>query len=244
MDGGQKVAHGFVVAGRHRPELLELDKEIIDQVPGLAEFLIVIPLYLTVGLGRYNCCLARLLQGNQDTLICIEAFVGEQSVGRNLRQQHIVPVQIAGLTACEMRADGVAQGIDRSMNLGTQRAFAASDGLVEAPFFSAPALCWCARTMVESIVAYSLSASAARCRNNFFQTLCHAQRLKRVWTTQNRQNASAGRATESPRDSDTKPLPRRADYLLPDDLLNPIGLSRALRSTPTDHPVTHSDARP
>jgi hypothetical protein len=59
-----------------------------------------------------------------------------------LPQQHIGPVQIAGLTAGEMKADGVAQGIDRSMNLGAQPAFAATDGLVEAPFFSAPALCW------------------------------------------------------------------------------------------------------
>jgi hypothetical protein len=30
-------------------------------------------------------------------------------------------------------------------------------------FFWAPALCWWARTMVLSIIAYSLSGSAARC---------------------------------------------------------------------------------
>jgi hypothetical protein len=59
-----------------------------------------------------------------------------------LRQQHIGSIQIAGLTAGQMKADGVAQGIDRGMNFGAQPAFAASDGLVGAPFFSAPALCW------------------------------------------------------------------------------------------------------
>jgi hypothetical protein len=41
-----------------------------------------------------------------------------------------------------MKANRVAQGIDRGMNLGAQSTFAASDGLVGAPFFSAPALCW------------------------------------------------------------------------------------------------------
>jgi hypothetical protein len=47
------------------------------------------------------------------------------------------------------------------MDFGAQPLFAAPDRLVFAGFFWAPALCWCARTIVLSIMAYSLSASAA-----------------------------------------------------------------------------------
>src|SRR5216683_2266830 len=63
-------------------------------------------------------------------------------------------------------------------------------GLFFAPFLRAPALCWWARTMVESIMAYSLSASLARCWKTFSHTPRAAQRLKRVCTTRKSQNRS------------------------------------------------------
>ena len=56
------------------------------------------------------------------------------------------------------------------------------DRLVASAFLSAPALCWWARTMVLSIMAYSWSASPARCRKTRSQTPALAQRPKRVWT--------------------------------------------------------------
>ena len=46
-------------------------------------------------------------------------------------------------------------------------------------FLGAPALCWWARTMVLSIIAYSLSASAARCSNTRCHTPVLLQRLNR-----------------------------------------------------------------
>jgi hypothetical protein len=52
-----------------------------------------------------------------------------------------------------MKSRRVAEGIDGSVDLGAQSAFAAPDGWVDALFFSAPALCWWSRTMVESIIA-------------------------------------------------------------------------------------------
>jgi len=65
--------------------------------------------------------------------------------------------------------------------LGAQAAAGPPDGLA-AGFFGAPALCWCARTTVLSIIAYSLSASAARCWNTRSHTPDRDQRLNRVWT--------------------------------------------------------------
>ena len=142
MDGGQEVSRSLVVACGDGAKEFEFSEEVFDQVPCLVEFLVVFPLNLAVGLGRYDRDFGRSLQGDQHALIGIEAFVGEHHVGFHLRQQHIRPVQVAGLTAGEMKANRVAQGIDRGVNLGAQSAFAASDGLVGAPFFSAPALCW------------------------------------------------------------------------------------------------------
>jgi hypothetical protein len=82
-----------------------------------------------------------LLPGDQDPLVGIEALVGEQNVSFQLRQQHIGPFQIAGLSAGEMKSKRIAKGIDSGVNFGAQPALAASDGLLAAPFFSAPALC-------------------------------------------------------------------------------------------------------
>jgi hypothetical protein len=47
---------------------------------------------------------------------------------------------------------------------------------------TAPALCWWARTTVLSIIAYSLSASPAKCLKILSHTPVLAQREKRVWT--------------------------------------------------------------
>src|SRR6266446_10218271 len=74
----------------------------------------------------------------------------------------------------------IAQCVDHRMNFGAQSAFAAPDCLVFAVFFWAPALCWCARTIVLSIMAYSLSASAAKISKTFFHTPLLAQRENRV----------------------------------------------------------------
>src|SRR6266852_2189935 len=75
----------------------------------------------------------------------------------------------------------IAQGVRQRMDFGAQSAFAAPDCLVFAVFFWAPALCWCARTIVLSIMAYSLSASAVKISKTFFHTPVSAQRENRVW---------------------------------------------------------------
>jgi hypothetical protein len=46
-----------------------------------------------------------------------------------------------GLTTGQVEADGVAQGVDQSMDLGAQPTARVADRLVLAKFFWAPALC-------------------------------------------------------------------------------------------------------
>jgi len=67
------------------------------------------------------------------------------------------------------------------VDLRREPAARAADGLIETPFLSAPALCWWARTIVASIIAYSLSGSSAKALKRFSQTPLAAQREKRLW---------------------------------------------------------------
>jgi hypothetical protein len=90
---------------------------------------------------------------DQDPLVGVLALVGEQNVSVQLGRQYIGPFQIAGLCAGEMRSNGIAERVDGGVNPRVQPVFAASDGLRAAPFYSAPALCRCARAIVESIIA-------------------------------------------------------------------------------------------
>ena len=49
--------------------------------------------------------------------------------------------QVVRLTAREDEADRIAQGVDQSVDFGAQSASRATDGLIFAWFFLAPALC-------------------------------------------------------------------------------------------------------
>jgi hypothetical protein len=71
-----------------------------------------------------------LLPRDQDALVGVEALVGEQNISVQLRQQYIGPFQIAGLSAGEMKSNGIAERVDGGVNLGAQPALAAPDGLL------------------------------------------------------------------------------------------------------------------
>ena len=71
----------------------------------------------------------------------VVAFVGNDNLPGRVLEQHIGTLQIMTLPGRQMKARGVAQRVDCGVNLGTQSASAAPDGLcVQTPFF-APALC-------------------------------------------------------------------------------------------------------
>jgi hypothetical protein len=67
-----------------------------------------------------------------------------------------------GLSRGQQEAQRIAERVDQSVDFGAQSAFTAADRLIVIFFWAAPELSWWARTMVLSIIAYSLSASVAR----------------------------------------------------------------------------------
>ncbi len=84
---------------------------------------------------------SRLFQGGDEARIRVLAFIGNDGVGRDGRQQALRPVQTASLPPRQMQAGWIAQGIDCRMNLGTQATFATADGFIRIFFLRAPALC-------------------------------------------------------------------------------------------------------
>lgn len=159
MDGAKEVARGLVVACGYGSVLLELGKEVLDHMPRLVQGFVVFA-RLLVGAARWNHHrLARLEQRVNHPGLGIVGLVGNHGLSLAARQQRIGAFKIMGLSGREMKADRISQRIRGGVNLGAQASTAASNRLA-APFF-APALCWCARTMVESIMPHSLSASWA-----------------------------------------------------------------------------------
>jgi len=61
-----------------------------------------------------------------------------------------------GLSRRQHQFDRISQGINEGVDFGRQSAAGSTDRFL-AVFFRAPALCWWARTMVASIIMYSLS---------------------------------------------------------------------------------------
>src|ERR1700741_3734481 len=107
-----------------------------------------------VGSWRDHRDLASDRQRLKHARIGVERLVSDQRIGLHRGQQVVGPDQVVCLAAGQEEADRVAQRVDQRVDLGAQSAARAPDRLVLASFFSAPALCWWARTMVLSIIAY------------------------------------------------------------------------------------------
>lgn len=182
IDGGKEVLPAFVVPCSNGSELLEFGKEVLDEVAGFVEIGVIGARRLAVGAGWNNWNDPHLFEGLDHPLVGIVSFVGKESASLQAWQQGVGTDQIVDLPGREMEARWVAQGIGGGVDLGRQPTLAAPNRLLLAipPF--APALCWWARTMVLSIMAYSVSASSAKCWKSVAQTPLLAQRVKRVCT--------------------------------------------------------------
>ena len=104
------------------------------------KFLVIFALYLAVGFGWNHGNFARLLPGDQDLLVGVEALVGGQNVSVQLRQQCIGPFQIAGSSTGEMKSNWIAERVDGGVNLGAQPPLLRSMACSQ-PRFSAPRRC-------------------------------------------------------------------------------------------------------
>jgi hypothetical protein len=140
VNGGEKVARGFVIAGGDGTVLLELAEEVFDQVARGIELFVVVAWLFAGGFGRDDRGLAGLRQRFNHARVSIESLIGNHGVRGDLGEQRVGAFQIVGLPRSEMEAGRIAERIDRGVDLGAQPTFAASDRL-RTVFLSAPALC-------------------------------------------------------------------------------------------------------
>ena len=77
MDAGEEVSSGLVIAGCDGAELLEFGEEILDQVAGLVQFLVVIAHFYAIGLWRDHGCFSRCGEKGEDPFVGVERFVGD-----------------------------------------------------------------------------------------------------------------------------------------------------------------------
>ena len=93
--------------------------------------------------------------------------VGEQGLRLDLRGQRLGLRDVMGLAAGQADDQGIAERIDDGVDFRREPAARAAYGFSAPPFLRASALCWCALTMVASIIAYSLSGSSAKVLKRF-----------------------------------------------------------------------------
>ena len=115
---------------------------------------------LAVGLGRNDGSDPALLE-TLDECVGVITLVGDDGLGLDRLEQRLGLRDVGRLPRRQRERDRIAEIVDNSVDFRRQAATRATDGLVLAVFFWAPALCWCARTMVASSIANSLSASRA-----------------------------------------------------------------------------------
>ena len=69
-------------------------------------------------------------QGLEDARVGIVGLVGDQPIGRHLRQQRVGAGQIVGLSRGQPKGHRIAERVDQRMDLGAQPAAATPDGLI------------------------------------------------------------------------------------------------------------------
>ncbi len=161
VNSSEECVGEFIVSGGDRPESFEFQEESLNEVTLAIECEVGFAWRDAIGFGRDHWGDSTLLE-RFDQGIGIIGFVGEKSVRFNLIQQGFSLAEIGLLAWGERNGDGIAERVDDDMNFGRQSAAVSADGLTGPLFFRAPALCWWARTTVESNIMYSLSRSSAK----------------------------------------------------------------------------------
>src|SRR5450631_4756747 len=123
-------------------------------------------------------------------MISVIGCIGHDDLGRKPLDQCGGLRCIALLTCRQREAHRTTQASNGHMYFGAQAAARAADRLIFRPPFLAPAACWWARTMVESMIRYSKSGSSDIASNIRYQTPLMLHRLKRRNTLFQSPNAS------------------------------------------------------
>ena len=112
------------------------------------------------------------------------AAVGQHILELKVNNQIVCFDNIMALSSGQIQAQRIAQAIHSHMDFGAEAASTASQGLclLSAVFWGAPAAQAWARTIVLSIMPFSMSGSVAKCSSIRSQTPLSHQRANRLYT--------------------------------------------------------------
>jgi hypothetical protein len=144
--------------------MFDLVNEALHQMPLPVKVLIIVPRCLQVG-PRWNDRHGTPLQDELEESSGIIPFVPDHMLNFKINHQGLSLGDVMALPRGELEAQGVAQSIHAHVDLGTEPASAASQGLrsLTTLFWEAPAAQGWARTMVLSIMRFSISGSWMKC---------------------------------------------------------------------------------
>src|SRR5712692_4572615 len=115
MHTGEKISGEFVITCGDGAEVLELIEEAFDEVAFTVECEIARPFGLAVGLGRNDRSDSPLGEGVEER-VGVVRLVANQCVWIGVVDQWFRASKIMSLAWREHQLDGIAQGVDESVN--------------------------------------------------------------------------------------------------------------------------------
>ena len=122
MDASEEVSGCFLVAGSDGSELLELGKEVLDEMASFVDVLVVGAFDFPVGLGRDDGRFAGSGERIDDALVGILGLVVNEGVGFHGGDQLVRTSQVMNFATRQKETERVAQSIHQGMDLGAQAA--------------------------------------------------------------------------------------------------------------------------
>src|SRR6516225_3774723 len=160
--------------------MLDLIEEPLDQI-ALPVDVLVVRAGLRTRADRWDHRFGTHLCDAGAKPIGVIALVGQKMFEGNAADQVLSLENVVLLAGGQDEANRIAERIHARADFGAQAAARTPDRLIFAPPF-APAACWWARTMVESMIKYSKSGLSTNALKMRSQTPFLAQRRKR-WKT-------------------------------------------------------------
>ena len=140
MDASKEVSGGFLVACCDAPEVFDEIEEALDEIAFGVEREVAMALNLAVRFWRNDHRDAAPFE-TSDEAVAVIALVGKESPWRDIRRQRFGLSDVVDLAFCQGGFQRVAEGVDDDVDFRRQSAARTADGLIFAPFLSAPALC-------------------------------------------------------------------------------------------------------
>jgi hypothetical protein len=183
----------LIVARRHPAKVLEAAEEPFHRVALGVAGSVVGPRSTAFTSGRNDGAGAAGSQGAHERVGIVAAVGNEVGWGPPVEQQQSLR-SVMALTRRQAAAHKPASGISYHMQLASQPATAAAQGL-RPVFLRAPLACWCARTVVESTSSVCNASSCCTAASTRAHTPAAVQRWKRVYVVCQLPH-SAGRARQ------------------------------------------------